>query len=173
MINKILETSRLILREICPNDYSAISMILQDSEVMYAWEHAFSNTEVIEWIEENIKRYDRDGYGYWAVIEKESNDLIGLCGLMVERVDYEVYTGIGYIFKKDIWGKGYAFESALGCMDYAFKVLNLTEVTAQIRTENISSIKTAEKLGMRVKKEFIKKYKGKEMPHLLYSKAMK
>ena len=173
MAKKILETPRLLLREMQTEDYSQISEILQDIDVMYAWEHAFSDDEVSDWINKNILRYDADGYSYWAVIEKSSNDIIGLCGLISERAEEEKYVGIGYIFSKKYWGMGYAIESAGACVDYAFNVLKLNEITAQIRPENTSSRKVAEKLGMKVKKQFVKNYMGKDMPHLLYHMELK
>lgn len=165
----ILETPRLYLREIRPDDYPALCRILQDIDVMYAWEHAFSDEEVTQWIVKNLMRYERDGYSYWAAIEKTAHELIGVTGLIAEEADGEPYVGIGYIYSKSHWGKGYAFEGAAACADYAFEVLDLTEVTAQIRPENAASRKVAERLGMSVKKHFIKHYKGKDMPHLLYS----
>ena len=164
----ILETSRLYLRKIQKNDDILISEILQDIDVMYAWEHAFSNDEVADWINENRMRYEKDGYGYWAVIHKMSDRLIGVCGLLKEQADYENYVGLGYIFNKDYWGRGYALESASACVDYAFHTLKVKELTAQIRPNNLPSRKVAEKLGMEVKKEFIKRYRGKEMLHLIY-----
>ena len=164
----ILETSRLYLRKIQKNDDILISEILQDIDVMYAWEHAFSNDEVADWINENRMRYERDGYGYWAVIHKMSERLIGVCGLLKEQADYENYVGLGYIFNKDYWGRGYALESASACVDYAFHTLKVKELTAQIRPNNLPSRKVAEKLGMEVNKEFIKRYRGKEMLHLIY-----
>ncbi|MBN1881351.1 MAG: GNAT family N-acetyltransferase [Deltaproteobacteria bacterium] len=168
----ILETSRLCLREIHTDDYKSIGSILQDIDVMYAWEHAFSDEEVIQWIDENIMRYDRDGYSYWAVIEKTSDRLIGVTGLISEEADNENYVGIGYIYKKSHWGNGYAFEAASACIDYAFNVLHLREITAQIRPENTASRKVAERLGMSIKKQFIRYYKNKDMLHLLYTRTI-
>lgn len=167
----ILETQRLYLRTMQPQDYGSIAAILQDIEVMYAWEHAFSDDEVSEWIAENRMRYERDGYSYWAVIEKATNELVGVAGVIAEQVQDEKYLGIGYIYNKLFWKKGYAFEAAKACVKYAFETLRVPEVTAQIRPENASSRKVAEKLDMTIKKEFIKNYKGKEMPHLLYSRT--
>lgn len=167
----ILETPRLYLREIQLSDYDAICEILQDSDVMYAWEHTFSDIEVTDWINENIMRYGRDGYSYWAVIEKATNQLIGVSGLIVEYVDDEKYIGVGYIYNKAYWHRGYAIEGASACVNYAFDILHLDEITAQIRPENEASRKVAEKLGMNVKKQFIRHYKGKDMPHLLYSRT--
>ena len=166
--NIVIETPRLILRKITIDDYLSISKILQDIEVMYAWEHAFSDKEVIDWINENIKRYNRDGYSYWAVIEKRIEKLVGVCGIIAESADNEDYIGIGYIFNKAFWHQGLAFESANACKRYAFRTLKISELTAQIRPENLSSRKVAEKLGMTVIKQFNRLYRGKQMPHLLY-----
>jgi ribosomal-protein-alanine N-acetyltransferase len=167
----ILETPRVYLRKIQTDDFEAICLILQDINVMYAWEHAFSDEEVAQWIDESIMRYDRDGYSYWAVIEKASDKLIGVTGLISEQADNENYIGIGYIYNKSYWGNGYAIEAASACVDYAFNILHLNEITAQIRPENKASRNVAEKLGMSVKKKFIKHYKNKDMPHLLYSRT--
>lgn len=171
MDNMILETDRLYLRKIQIDDYDALCPIFQDINVMYAWEHAFSDEELSAWIDENIMRYDRDGYSYWAVIEKETKQLIGVTGLIAEQADNENYVGIGYIYKKSSWNKGYAFEGASACVNYAFKTCHMHEVTAQIRPENLSSRKVAQKLGMTIQKEFVKYYKGKEMKHFLYSRT--
>jgi RimJ/RimL family protein N-acetyltransferase len=164
-----LETPRLYLREIQMSDYGALCLFLQNIDVMYAWEHAFSDEEVTAWIDENIMRYKRDSYSYWAVIEKTTEKLIGVTGLISEIADKETYVGIGYIYNKPYWGNGYAIEAAIACAEYAFTVLHLPELTAQIRPENTASIKVAEKLGMTIKKSFIKHYKNKEMKHFLYS----
>ena len=163
-----LETPRLILRKIRINDYQDVSKILQDIEVMYAWEHAFSDQEVIDWINENIMRYDRDGYSYWAVTEKSSGQLVGVCGIIAVNADNENYVGIGYIFNKAFWHQGLAFESANACKNYAICTLKISELTAQIRPENLSSRNLAEKLGMSVIKHFSRFYRGKQVSHLLY-----
>lgn len=166
--NIVIEAPRLILRKITIDDYLSISKILQDIEVMYAWEHAFSDEEVTDWINENIMRYDRDGYSYWAVIEKRIEKLVGVCGIIAESADNEDYIGIGYIFNKAFWHQGLAFESANACKNYAFDNLNISKLTAQIRPENFSSRDVAEKLGMSVIKQFNRLYRDKEVPHLLY-----
>lgn len=91
-------------------------------------------------------------------------------GYLPKRAGDENYIGVGYIYSKALWGKGYVFESASACIDYAFNVLQINEITAQIRPENAASRKAAEKLGMVVKKQFTRNYKGKDMLYLLYSR---
>lgn len=58
----ILETKRLRLREITQTDYKALSQILQDEETMYAYEGAFSDKEVQEWLDRQIRRYKKMGF---------------------------------------------------------------------------------------------------------------
>lgn len=167
----IVATPRLYLRKIRLDDFNSICAILQDIDVMYAWEHAFSNWEVTEWLEENLRRYASDGFSYWGVLKKINRQFIGLCGLISENAAQESYVGLGYIFNKSFWNKGYAFESASACVDYAFGRLSLDEITAQIRPDNAKSIKLATKLGMSIKKHFVKQYRGNPIPHLLYSRV--
>lgn len=78
---KILETERLVLRELEPSDYRALCVILQDPDVMYAYEHAFSDAEVAEWLERQLARYAEYGFGLWAVLRKTGGDMIGQCGI--------------------------------------------------------------------------------------------
>lgn len=164
----VIETNRTFLKKINKNDFIEIKAILQDIDVMYAWEHAFSNDEVKWWIDENIRRYEEDGYSYFAVVLKSSKNIIGVCGLINEYADGEKNVGIGYIFNKNYWKMGYAFESASAIVDYGFEKLGLEQITAQIRPQNERSIKLANKLKMCEKKRFVKVYKEKEMIHILY-----
>lgn len=71
--------------------------------------------------------------------------------------------------KQKFWNKGYAVEGVRASVEYAFKTLNANKIIAQIRPENSSSRKVAEKLGMKIESEYIKHYKGKDMLHLIYS----
>ena len=60
-----LETERLYLREIACSDFDDLKDMLQDTEVMYAWEYTFSDAEVSEWIDKNLARYKTSGLGYF------------------------------------------------------------------------------------------------------------
>ena len=80
----ILETERLILRKMDQNDYDALHKILADEETMYAYEGAFSDEEVQNWLDRQLERYVRDGHGLWAVVLKENGEMIGQCGLTIQ-----------------------------------------------------------------------------------------
>ena len=77
---KILETERLLLRGLEQGDFKDVCKLLQDDEVMYAYEGAFNDQEVQNWLDRQFGRYRHDGFGLWGVVEKGSNELIGQCG---------------------------------------------------------------------------------------------
>lgn len=135
----VLETKRLLLRQMIQDDLPALCRILQDEEVMYAYEHAFSDAEAADWLNRQLQRYKDDGFGLWAVILKESGELIGQCGLTMQDIPEGRVVEIGYLFRKDCWHKGYATEAAIGCKEYAFDTLGVSEVYSIIRDNNIAS----------------------------------
>lgn len=164
----IIETERLILRKMDNGDYSALCKILQDEDVMYAYEHAFSDDEVDEWLKKQLVRYETDGIGLWAVVLKENGEVIGQCGLTKQLWWGENVVEVGYLFIKDFWHKGYATEAAVACKDYAFNRLGEKRVYSIIRDLNLPSRRVALRNGMKVCGVQVKYYYGIDMPHLIY-----
>ncbi len=164
----MMESKRLILRKINHDDFDKLAKILKDAEVMYAWEHTFSDKQVSAWIDNQIKRYDEDGIGYLLAIDKQTNQAVGQIGLLHQTINQEKYWDIGYILAKEYWHKGYATEGARACIDYAFNVLNADKVICDIRPQNIASTEVAIRLGMARIGEFVKRYNGKDMVHDIY-----
>lgn len=85
MNTAIIETERLLLRKMTQEDYGDLCAILQDERVMYAYEGAFSNEEVQEWLDRQLTRYREDGVGLYAVLLKETGAMIGQCGLTIQE----------------------------------------------------------------------------------------
>lgn len=164
----ILETERLYLREMNQDDFDSLCKILQDEEVMYAYEGAFSNDEVQEWLDRQIARYQMWGFGLWAVILKETDEMIGQCGLTMQPWKDEEVLEIGYLFQRRYWHKGYATEAAAACKQYAFETLDADEVCSIIRDTNIPSQNVARRNDMVKTDCRIKLYKGVDMPHYRY-----
>lgn len=163
-----IETKRLILREMTENDLHALRKILQDEEVMYAYEHAFSEEEVIKWFENQRRRYREDGFGLWAAVLKDSGEMIGQCGITYQDLGNERVPETGYLFQKKFWHSGYAAESAQACNRYAFDVLDMAEIYSIIRDNNLPSRKVAERNGMEICCSITKHYYGIDMPHVVY-----
>ena len=111
----IIETKRLHLREMTVFDLPYLSAILQDKDVMYAYEHAFSDEEVHQWLQKQQLRYKKDGFGLWAVIRKSDHQMIGQCGITMQDYKTAQVPEIGYLFAYKHWHKGYATEAAIAC----------------------------------------------------------
>lgn len=165
----MIETKRLYLRELQPSDREALSKILQDEQTMYAYEGAFSDTEVQAWLDKQLKSYQRNGFGLWAAVLKGTGEMIGQCGLTWQELTGEQVLEIGYLFQRAFWHKGYASEAAMACKNYAFEMLQADEVFSIIRDTNVPSQRVAERNGMTRCGEFIKHYRGIDMPHYVYS----
>ncbi|MCD8162604.1 MAG: GNAT family N-acetyltransferase [Synergistaceae bacterium] len=165
----MIETERLIMRKITTGDFEATSRILGDAQTMYAWEHGFSEEEVRSWLGENAARYERDGFSFLAAVERSSGEIIGFIGPLVETIEGCRHFGIAYILGRERWGLGYATEGAQASLAYAFERLGAERVIAEIRPENAASRRVAERLGMKTAGRFIKHYRGKDMPHLIYA----
>lgn len=168
-----LETKRLFLREMTWEDHPAICAILQDKETMYAYEHAFSDEEADKWMENQMDRYRKFGFGLWAVEQKETGEVIGQCGLTWQPVPESIDASgrileIGYLFRRSQWGKGYATEAAAACREYAFQVLKAPKVSSIIRENNRASRNVAERNGLKPVGSFVKHYYGMDMPHVVY-----
>ena len=144
----ILQTSRLLLRELVAQDAAALEKVLGDPVAMQYYPAAFDRNAVEEWIKRNIDRYERDGHSFWAMTLKSSAELIGDCGCPLQEVEGRNEIEIGYHVRRDLWGKGYATEAAQACMEYAFNKLGAERVISMIRPENQQSRRVAEKNGM-------------------------
>ena len=165
----ILETDRLFLREFSDSDYNDLCEILQDKDVMYAYDHVFSDDEVKDWYNKLITgSYKKYGFGLWAVIHKKTDEVLGQCGLTVQELNGEEYLEIGYLFKKKHWHKGYAGEAASGCKKYAFGKLSAEKVCSIIRDTNMASQNVAIRIGMEKVNEIIKHYSNMDVLHYIY-----
>lgn len=171
LLTCVLETDRLLLREMTPEDFPALCRMLQDPEVMYAYEHAFSDEEVWDWLRRQMARYRRHNYGLWAMVLRETGEMIGQCGLTWQdglTPGVQVLE-IGYLLQKAHWRRGYATEAARACKAYAFDVLGAEEVWSLIRDNNAASQAVARRNGMAVRGTLVKHYLGRAMPHLAFS----
>jgi RimJ/RimL family protein N-acetyltransferase len=165
----LLLTERLALRELTRDDLTALKEILQDDETMIAYEGPFSNEEAEHWLECQFERYRDDGYGWWAVLLRETGVMIGQCGLTGQEIEGNAVLEVGYMLNREFWHFGYATEAARACLDYAFNALAAERVWVEVRDTNLSSRRVAERLGMAKVKSVTKHYRGIDMPHLVFA----
>ncbi|WP_409296692.1 GNAT family N-acetyltransferase [Peribacillus sp. SCS-26] len=149
----ILETERLYLRQYKSEDVYYLHLIFSDAAAMEYYPAPFSLEQTHNWIKKNQYRYEQDGYGLWGVCLKETNELIGDCGLVKQKVDGKTEVEIGYHINKKYWSNNYATEAAESCKEYGFFQLNLDRLVSIIDPRNIPSIRVAEKIGFKKEKE--------------------
>lgn len=165
----IIETNRLILREMVMADLPALGEIVQDDSTMYAWNGAWSEEETLEGLQKQLRNYAEYGFGRWAVLLKETGKVIGLCGLQMYETDTDMVPEIGYMFNRAYWHNGYASEAAVVCKRYSFDKLNFDEVFSLIRDTNIASMNVAIRNGMLIRGSYIKHYRDVDMMHYIFS----
>jgi RimJ/RimL family protein N-acetyltransferase len=145
-----LETPRLLLRPMRGDDFEALYEIFTDPNVMAAFGgELFTREQMQSWLNRNLEHQAEYGYGLFSVIHKCDGRLIGDCGLEQMTVDGQPVAELGYDFRSDAWGQGFATEAAIAVRDYAFAVLGLSQVISLIRIGNVASQRVAEKVGMR------------------------
>lgn len=155
----ILETERLLLRELTEKDAERLFLLDSNPEVVkYVGMKPFSEiNQTKELIKIILKQYEDVGIGRYAVVEKSSNLLIGWSGLKILREEINGYKNVyelGYRFLPEYWGKGYATESSKTWLDYGFNVKNTDVIYAYADSENKASIHTLEKLNFQNKGNF-------------------
>lgn len=165
----LLRTTRLELREMTEEDLPALRSILQDAETMAAYEGAFDEQMVQDWLARMRRRYRDDGFGMWAVMHRATGQMIGQCGLTRQHFLGGEVIEVGYLFNRAHWHHGYAVEAATVSRDHAFDVLAADRVYAQVRDTNIASMNVAIRLGMTVRGRFVKHYRGVDIPHLAFA----
>jgi [ribosomal protein S5]-alanine N-acetyltransferase len=154
-MKKELHTKRLNFRQLMNTDKNEFFEIVGDRGVMKFWiGGADNNTEESE--KRIIKINDhwkKHGFGDWGIFEQQTNKLIGFGGLhFIQNMDN---VNIGYAFKKSEWRKGFAYESCLFFVNYAFNSLNLIKIVAVIWPQNEASIYLVKKCGFQFQEEII------------------
>jgi [ribosomal protein S5]-alanine N-acetyltransferase len=160
-----LETVRLRLRPFTVADHDAIHAVYSDPEVMRWVGHGAHKTtsETARALRGYADALRARGYGFVAVIERSSGDLIGDAGLHPlggRGPDVE----LGYTLAREFWGRGYATEAGAALVAHAFDALAAPRVMAQVEPENLASRHVLEKLGMT--ERGVRLTYGR--PHLLY-----
>jgi RimJ/RimL family protein N-acetyltransferase len=161
----VLETERLRLRRFRDEDIEAVFAIIGDRVTMQFYPKTFSREDAKQWVARNQRRYREDGYGLFAVTLKDSEEVIGDCGIIKQNVEGETAMEVGYHFRRDQWGHGYATEAAQACIRLAFDSFRADKVISLIRPENVPSRRVAERNGMKLDREVV--HYG--LPHLVYA----
>lgn len=142
----LLETNRLIMREIVVSDAPEMFALNADPEVLkFTGDQAFATVDQAKSFLESYTDYEKNGFGRWAVVRKSDGEILGWCGL---KRHTNGMVDLGFRLMKKYWQKGYATESAKACIVFGFETLKLQEIVGRAELENSASIQVLKKCGM-------------------------
>lgn len=162
------ETERLTFRPLTIEDYCDWLPLFDEPNAVrfLGMGHLNTSKEKCDlWFEKSMARYENGTGGMNVIIEKQTANLVGQCGLLLQNVEGEQIMEIGYSILPHYWRKGYASEAAKKCRNHAFEHEFTDRVHSIIHPENIGSMTVAERNGMS-RHKFLEDYHG--MPAHLY-----
>jgi 3-dehydroquinate dehydratase / shikimate dehydrogenase len=146
----IINTERLSLRPWKAEDLAPFIAMNADPRVMEYFPAELVREESERLVNKIKKHFHIYGFGPWAVSLNKSEQFIGFIGLI--QVDFAAAftpaVEIGWRLSYDHWGKGYATEGALACLQFGFNQLMLQEIVSFTTTQNMRSRRVMEKIGM-------------------------
>ena len=170
-------TGRLLLRALLPEDAEALHrVIFADAEVMHFGDGVQDLEWTQRWIRSEGKAEEALAHGArpcaapWAVVLRDTNELIGYCGLFSMAVHSKPEMELGYRLGRNYWGQGLATEAAHVAVDYARNVLGIQRLISLIDPSNTRSAAVAKKLGMTKESEVM--CEGYDHPDDVYSRAL-
>ena len=161
-----IDTERLRLRPFRDDDHDLEAMlaVLGDERSMRYYPAPFDREGVRGWIERQLERYERDGFGLLVIEDRANGELIGDCGPTVQEADGESFVELGWHVLRARQRQGIATEAGAACRDAVFDALDMPFLISLIRPENRSSRRVAEKLGFEIWRGTIRAGCG----HLIY-----
>ena len=148
-MRKILETERLLLRELTVTDAPFIVELLNTpSFLRFIGDRGVRSTEdAVRYIQDGpLNSYKENGFGLWLVVLKEKGILVGMCGL-IRRAALE-HVDIGFALLPGYEGKGIGYEAASATLCYGLQNLDLQKIVAIVDPSNVASVGLLRKLGM-------------------------
>lgn len=148
-MHTVLETARLRLRRLVPEDLEALGRILDDPEVM---RYFGTKAAQLAATERGMACYDAQGFGMLAPELKHagatgSGTCIGRIGFIVQRVEERDEVELGWLLAREHWNQGLATEAARALMDYGFQWHRFPRIISLIDPANAASLAVARKLG--------------------------
>lgn len=152
----ILETERLVLRYQQPSDVAFLVELWADPRVT----RYLGGPREREWLRSVFEETARDPYAerydLWPLIEAESGELVGHCGLLDKEVEGRAEIELTYVLASPAWGRGYATEIGRALKRYAFEEMGGERLIALIEPGNTASERVAVKVGMQFVREVVR-----------------
>ena len=146
----ILETPRLTLRRLEESDAERLFEIYREPEVLRYFAVGPPDTvdDARAAIRRPLLRYEEWGFGLWATVLRDTGDLVGRCGLLLQNLDGDPEIEVAYLIAPAHWGRGLASEASRAIRDYGFGPLKQERLVAIIHVDNERSKRVARSIGM-------------------------
>ena len=163
----ILETERLILRRLLPDDLDDLFALYRDPEIRRFFpEGTLTYEETRDELEFFLNGHpDHPELGLWATVCKETHEFIGRCGLLPWTIGQRQEVEVAYLLAKEYWGRGLGTEAARGIVRYAVGQLGLSRLVCLVTPGNQASANVARNIGMTPEAEM----EDEDGPFVLYS----
>jgi [ribosomal protein S5]-alanine N-acetyltransferase len=151
MSSYILSTQRLGLRKWLDSDIRPFTAMNMDVDVMKYFPNVVTEAETLEMITRIGLNFEKNNFGLFAVEHLATKQFIGFTGFSIPRFEsfFTPCIEIGWRYKKEVWGQGFATEAAAACLNYGFKTLKFDKVVSFTSSININSKKVMERIGMK------------------------
>lgn len=144
----MITTPRLVLRPFNMNDCDTLFAIVQEPDVFryFPTTSAWPLEKVERYIHYQFAHWQRFKYGHWAMVLRETGQIIGWDGL--EYLPETDETEVGYLLSREFWGKGFATEATSAIINFGLTKVGLKEIIGLTHPENIASQRVLEKSGL-------------------------
>ncbi|MFT5367202.1 MAG: ribosomal-protein-alanine N-acetyltransferase [Candidatus Latescibacterota bacterium] len=144
-----LKTERLLLRKVTQEDLDDFYAWASDPDVTehVTWYAHTSPDETQEFINRILNRYKHAKIAPWAIVHRQSNQMIGLNGFCTWDIRHN-RAELAYVLSKTYWGQGYVTEASQTIITFGFQNMNLNRIAARCRIPNIGSARVMEKCGL-------------------------
>lgn len=144
----IISTQRLLLRQFTTADLDALATLLADPQVMkHSLGGPYDRARSAAWLDWLLSCYETYGVGPLALIARDSQALVGFCGVVPDKVQGRQVFNLGYRLAPRYWGQGLAAEAAQAVLQTVFTGPDIDSVVVIIEPDHPASMRVAEKAG--------------------------
>jgi RimJ/RimL family protein N-acetyltransferase len=146
----VLTTARLVLRPFTPDDLDELAVIhAEESFWWYPRRQGMTVAETAAFLSRMLERYESDGFGIEALIDRASGAMIGWAGLAVPHFLPQILPAVeaGWRLSSPFRGRGLATEAGAAAVEFGFTTGGLERIVSIYEPDNVASGRVMERLG--------------------------
>lgn len=152
----IIVTERLCLRRWIESDNKPFIDMNKDLEIMEYFPKQLTESETLAMINRINLSFDNNGFGLFAIEHRATKEFLGFTGFSVPQFEsfFTPCVEIGWRYKKESWGQGFATEAAKACLKYGFEKLDFSKIVSFTAALNRKSEQLMQRIGMNYVADF-------------------